>query len=218
MGGTDRFSRTIPRAKVEGAATYRFTPLSGARAGGAASMQPGTDAARQAKGYEAGLARGLAEAAARAGAERAADLARLDAVLARLDEAVDGAIANAADQVLDLAIAIARQVVRDEIVARPEALVAVVREALATVSEVHGHPTVRLAPSDLELVRNALGGEMQHRGARFAADAGITPGGCRIDAPQIEIDATLETRWRRVLAALGSQAPVPRPEAPDGAA
>jgi flagellar assembly protein FliH len=31
----------------------------------------------------------------------------------------------------------------------------------------------------------------------------VAPGGCRVDTEQCEIDATLPTRWRRLLAGLG---------------
>jgi flagellar assembly protein FliH len=207
MGGFDRFSRTIQKGKIEGASSYRFEPLSGGQGPGSASIRSTQDSARAATGYEAGLAQGRADAQREAQLLRAADLAQLEAVLSRLGIALDGAIAGSADQVLDLAIAIARQVLRDEIGQRREAILPVVREALGALVEAHGHPTVRLAPSDFEFVRNTLSGEVQHRGVRFAVDPTVAPGGCRIDAPHIEIDATVATRWRRVLQALGATAP-----------
>jgi flagellar assembly protein FliH len=215
MGGFDRFSRTIPRNKVAGASSYRFEPLTGGAGSGGASVRPGSDAARHATGYEAGFAQGVAEAQRAAQAHRNADLAKLDVVLSRLQGALDGTIAGAADQVLDLALAIARQVLRDEIAMRPEAILPVVREALGALVEAHGHPTVRLAPSDYESVRTTLAGETQLRGVRFLSDPAIAPGGCRVDTPHIEVDATVGTRWRRVLQTLGSEAPGPA-DAPAG--
>ena len=37
-------------------------------------------------------------------------------------------------------------------------------------------------------------------------DHRIEPGGCRISSPNCEIDATLATRWKRVIAGLGRDA------------
>jgi flagellar assembly protein FliH len=38
-------------------------------------------------------------------------------------------------------------------------------------------------------------------------DPQIERGGCRLETPSTEIDATLETRWRRVIASLGRDDP-----------
>ena len=209
MGGFDRFSRTIPRARLGGAASYKLKPLSGVRVGGPSSVRASATAAREASGYEAGYAQGLAEAQRQVQQERAAQLQRLDVVLARLQVALDEGLAQAADQVLELSFSIARQVLRSEIATRPDAVLPVVREALGLLSEAHGHPVVRLAPADCEVVRAAIGPESQHRGVRFLADPSIAPGGCRIEAPQLEVDATVAQRWRRVAQSLGSEASPP---------
>ena len=38
---------------------------------------------------------------------------------------------------------------------------------------------------------------------KIVEDAQIERGGCRLETPTTEVDATLETRWRRVVASLG---------------
>jgi len=50
------------------------------------------------------------------------------------------------------------------------------------------------------------------RGARIQPDPAIGVGGCRVQAPGAEIDATLSTRWARVLAAIGRSDELPAPE------
>jgi flagellar assembly protein FliH len=35
----------------------------------------------------------------------------------------------------------------------------------------------------------------------------VERGGCRLDTATTEVDATLETRWRRIIGALGSDDP-----------
>jgi flagellar assembly protein FliH len=59
-------------------------------------------------------------------------------------------------------------------------------------------------PQDLALLRADLEADGLFKGCRFIADARIARSGCRVETAQGEIDATLATRWERVLAALGS--------------
>ncbi|HEY4038023.1 MAG TPA: FliH/SctL family protein, partial [Burkholderiaceae bacterium] len=84
-----------------------------------------------------------------------------------------------------------------------DAALPVVREAIALISDHTAHPRVHLSPQDYDLVSGELEADATHRGCRFVSDPSVPPGGCRIETPQGEIDATLETRWRRVIAALG---------------
>jgi flagellar assembly protein FliH len=62
-------------------------------------------------------------------------------------------------------------------------------------------------PNDKALVDHALADLLTARAARTVADPSITTGGCRVVAPGAEIDATLESRWRRVIASMGREAP-----------
>ena len=39
--------------------------------------------------------------------------------------------------------------------------------------------------------------------ARIIEDNALTPGGCRVELGSSEVDATLETRWRRVIESIG---------------
>jgi flagellar biosynthesis/type III secretory pathway protein FliH len=41
------------------------------------------------------------------------------------------------------------------------------------------------------------------RGAQLVPDASVLPGGCRVETPRQAVDATVQTRWRTALAALG---------------
>jgi len=149
-------------------------------------------AAGHAAGYEAGLAE------ARAEAERIAALGEnLRHQLQELDQTVS-------EELLAVAIETARQVVRQSLKLKPDLLLPVVREAVATLPLHHGHPALFLHPEDAALVRKHLGEQLAHNGWRILEDAAITAGGCRIESGTSEVDATLETRWRRVLEAIGT--------------
>ena len=68
---------------------------------------------------------------------------------------------------------------------------------------------MHLSPQDFDLVRAELEADASYRGCRFVADPAVGVGGCRVDTPQGQIDATLATRWRRVIATLGAEHPAP---------
>lgn len=140
-------------------------------------------------GYEEGQKKASEEAA------RFARLAgRLDTALAQLDAAVG-------DELLALAVELARQVVRHEIQAHPETLVGVVREALEQIP--HQHATLHLNPEDAALARTYLGDQLAHFGHRILEDARMERGDCRIEAGGSSVDASVATRWRRTLEGLG---------------
>jgi len=211
MGASDRFSRTIPKDKIGGTANWELRPLAGGTriAGSAPLSVRGTGAGREQNGYEAGRAQGYADVMRSAQQARAADLQRLESLLAQLQGRFDELAVQGADRLLDLALDIAAQVLRREIQTQRDAVLPVVREALALIIDSHAHPTVRLSPHDFELVREALRADAQFHGCRFLADPAIQPGGCRVESPQAEVDASLATRWRRVVQALGCNAPAP---------
>jgi flagellar assembly protein FliH len=83
------------------------------------------------------------------------------------------------------------------------ALLPVVREAIHALPETAQNPKLILHPSDVDAVRAHIGDELMIGGWRIVEDHLIEPGGCRVSALSCEIDATLATRWKRVIATLG---------------
>jgi flagellar assembly protein FliH len=221
MGAPERFSRTIPKANLGEAAQWEMRPLAaGRRAPGPANLSArGADGAREQSGYEAGQAQGYADATRSAQAARAVEAQRVESLLAQLRGGFDELSTHTADALLDLALDVAAQVLRREVQTQRDAILPVVREALALVIESHGHPTVRLAPADFALVRQALQEDGRLHGCRCVEDASIQPGGCRVESAHGDIDATLATRWRRVVQSLGCSTPAPEIDgaAPGGA-
>ncbi len=211
MGAPDRFSRTLRKNQVDGVSPFELRPLDGGmRAPGAARMSPrGNASTSEQNGYETGRAQGHAEAMRAVQQERAADVRRIEALIAQFQTSLNDVSAKAADAVLDLALDVAGQILRREVHAHRDAALPVVREALALVIEAHAHPTVRLAPVDFAVVREALRADGMYQGCRFIADAQVPPGGCRVESPHGEIDASLATRWRRVVQSLGCETPAP---------
>lgn len=140
-------------------------------------------------GYQEGVAKARDEAQ-RFG--RAAN--KLDTALKDLDTGV-------ADELLALSLELARLVVGSELSARPEAVLAIIHEAIGQLP--HQHAAIYLHPDDASLARSFLGDQLGHAGHRIHEDAKLKRGDCVLDAGGSHLDATLATRWRRVLESLG---------------
>lgn len=151
--------------------------------------------------HAAGYAAGYEEGAAQARNE----VERLAQVMGSLESAMQGLNQEVADQLLALGLEIAHQVTRTSLKIKPELLLPLVREALAALPVSQGHPSLFLHPEDAALVRNRMGDLITHGGWRVLEDSEMERGGCRIQAGASDVDATVATRWKRVLAAIGTQ-------------
>ncbi|MBL8413356.1 MAG: flagellar assembly protein FliH [Propionivibrio sp.] len=147
------------------------------------------------QGYTAGHAEGIAEARASA--------ARIDAVMTSLQLALSELDQQVADQLLATAVEIASQMLRQSLRVKPELLLPVVREAVATLHPHLGHPALFAHPDDAALIRTHLGDQLTQNNWRIIEDATLSSGGCRVELGASEVDATLETRWRRVIESIG---------------
>lgn len=160
----------------------------GRQEGHAEGQRTGHEAGYRA-GYEAGQAQARTEAE------------RLGAAATQLEQALASLESNLADELLALALELARGVVRQEISARPETLLTVVREAMAQLP--HQHTAIYLNPEDASLVRSYLGDQLTHAGHRIHEDFKLKRGDCMLEAGGSQLDATVAMRWRRVLEDLG---------------
>ncbi|MBU1364311.1 MAG: flagellar assembly protein FliH [Gammaproteobacteria bacterium] len=150
-------------------------------------------------GYSEGLEAGrqaMAATAAETTAYFAELVGNLQTSLAHLDQHV-------ADQVLNLALEVAAQVLRGAISTRPELLLPVIREAISALPLHHAHVVIRMNPADAPVIREQIGDQLSQTGAQIIDDPEVSPGGCILVAGASEVDATIETRWRRVLESIG---------------
>lgn len=233
----DSYARFIPSEEIGSVAPWRFGPMDGTllplhvpeaapdpepaqpepvdEAAEAARLQAAQQSAidtARAQGREEGRNEAALEwqgrmddyvaGAGRSAAERLAHTA--DAVAAGL-HALEQRMAQ---DVLQLACEIARQVVRQELSVNPNALQPVVREALGLLVADGRPATVRLNPQDLDVVEQPLreeftGGSGGGAAIHWQADPAVAPGGCLVESAGTVVDGGLDRRWRRAVATLG---------------
>ncbi len=148
------------------------------------------------QGYEEGLAQ--------ARAEMEQEASRLRELAESFGGALDSLDFRLADQVLNLALDIAKQVVIGELAARPERILDVVNLALRQMAESAREARLLLNPEDAQLVRHILNDLLDRSRLRIVEDARIVRGGCLIETLEGDLDVTLQTRWRQVISVLGS--------------
>ena len=166
-----------------------------------ATPDPALLAQERDNGYREGVEAGRRAAEIVLVAERDA----LKQLLSNLTQLVSDFERNLAGEVLSLSLELTRLIVRHSIKVKPDLVLSAVKEAVASLPGVDMQTTIHLHPDDAALVRALPEGD-QMLGAlpwKIAEDSRVERGGCRLDTATTEVDATLETRWRRIIAALG---------------
>ena len=128
--------------------------------------------------------------------------ARLDEIIQTLEQPLLDLDQEVQDQLVTLALAVARQIVYRELRTQPEEIITVVREALAALPSSQRDLHLHLHPEDAPLVRSAVTLGNEERSLRINEDSTLTRGGCRIASEVSRIDATVEERLNRAIARL----------------
>lgn len=164
--------------------------------GHAEGLAAGQEEGRR-QGHEEGLQRGYEEGRQHAQAEAE----RFGALVGDLDKALTELDHGVAEELMALALALTRKMVRQTYELHPEAVLEMVRAALHELPQ--NGARIRMHPDDAALAREYLGEQLEHGGHRLVEDDTLTRGGCVVQAGDTQIDASIETRWRRVVESLG---------------
>lgn len=166
------------------------------------------------EGFRDGEVQALSQCEARDQAMGATLQERIEVLLQSLDAEFQGFQARHADRVVDLALVLARQIVRRQLEVDRELVLPLVHEALEQLREVPGPATLLLDPLDAVLVGERLAPVLAQRRIAVTPDPTVRPGGCRLVSNDAEVDATLQTRWQRLLAAMGRDRSAGEPREP----
>jgi flagellar assembly protein FliH len=197
-------NKIIPKEALSEVRKLDLTDLvTGAKA--TASVEVTANAADLARtreqAYREGLEAGRREAQAALEAERA----DLKTLIGGVNELMHEFEQTLAGDVLSMALELAKQIVRTSLRVKPDLVSAVVREAISSLPGLSEQTVLLLNPADASMVRKALEDDpaLATLPWKIVEDVHIERGGCRLETPTTEVDATLETRWRRVVASLG---------------
>jgi flagellar assembly protein FliH len=173
-------------------------------AASAAQVATDTQAAELARLRDTARAEGYAEGLAAGQAKTEQACAQIKQLAESFDNTLDNLDFQLADMVLELALDVARQVIAGELAVRPQHILDVVNQALKLMAESSRGARLLLNPEDAALVRPHLDQVLDKNRLRIVEDVRIVRGGCLIETPQGDLDATLVSRWRQVVQVLGS--------------
>lgn len=201
---------SVRAAESAGAERWNAPLIEGPAAGGTRSwrtvgeLQAVEDAAwSQAKseGRAAGLAAAQQEIAALTQQLEVRTLC-VDAALAALTRPLAQAQAQLHEQIAELAVVIARQLIRRELQTDPSQVIAVVRETVALLPAAARNVRVLLHPEDAALLRERLATPQADSAWTILEDPVMARGDCRITADSAQIDARVETRLAAAITAM----------------
>jgi flagellar assembly protein FliH len=215
-------SRFIPGEKIDAVSQWNFDAMGAAALlleQQARERERAEAEAREALIRQAAFAEGMEEGRVRAMPEVQRQIdefintqgQEMGRQLAGVIESARAQLAEAekvtAQGALDLACALARQVLRHELSSNPEVLLPVIREGLSTLFSDSQNIVIRMNPQDWERLQGTLRAEFPGLALAFRAEPDITAGGCLIESAGTVIDATVQTRWARAVGRLGRDFP-----------
>lgn len=156
------------------------------------------------QGRQEGHAQGYAEGAEAGQRDAAEELEQLRAVAVSFGDAIARADETIARDLLELALRLARGMVRTGFDVRPELILPVVRDAIDQLPVLQQPAVLTLNPHDAELVRHGMADELSKGGWRIIENAAIARGGCKVETATNQIDAQAQARWNRLTHALGA--------------
>jgi len=156
----------------------------------------------QEEAYKEAFDQGLAEGRKAGQIEVRAQVEKLAGMfhdLARPFEVLDAEVER---ELLTLAMALARQIVRRELKTDPTQIIGIVRDAIAALPVTARDVRVHLHPEDAAVVREHLAPTESERAWTLVEDPVMARGGCQITTTTSRIDARLETRLAAILSEL----------------
>lgn len=108
-----------------------------------------------------------------------------------------------AEDMLNLALDLAKAMLKTALAVRPELVLPIVGEAIRYLPSVQQPAILYVHPQDVTVVKEHMGDELEKSGWRVAEDIQIARGGCRVETASNQVDAALPVRWQRIAEGLG---------------
>jgi flagellar assembly protein FliH len=156
----------------------------------------------QAEAHAEAFAQGLAEGREAGRGEVRAQVERLAGMFYDLAKPFEVLNAEVERELLTLAMALARQIVRRELKTDPTQIIGIIRDAIAALPVAAREVRVHLHPEDAAVVRHNLAPTESERAWTMIEDPVMARGGCQITTTTSRIDARLETRLAAILSEL----------------
>ncbi|MAT95201.1 MAG: hypothetical protein CME59_21730 [Halioglobus sp.] len=105
-------------------------------------------------------------------------------------------------ELAQMAMLLARQIVRRELSVDTQIIEGLVEEALATLYKLDGETIIFLNPADAKLLQDFAPESLEGKDWKIVEDANLQAGGCQVKTPTSFVDASVEKRIESVFAGL----------------
>lgn len=151
--------------------------------------------------YDQGIAEGERRADARVATARLQEQSLLANAVRRFDDTRTSLYQTVENDVTALAFSLATRILRETVMERQDAVIALLKSALATVREA-GVVTVRTHPSDVQVLESARAELCRDRPSDFTlhveGDSSLSRGSCIVQTTNRLIDASLDQQLLRL--------------------
>lgn len=157
------------------------------------------------EGYAIGLEEGRKTGLAETENTLKEALLPLQKIAENFNEALITADEAIAQDVLNLALDVAKAMLKNALLVQPELILPIVKEAIHYLPSLKQPAILTVHPADASIVNEQIGEDLAKSGWRIVGDAQIERGGCRVETASNQIDATTTTRWLRIAESLGKK-------------
>lgn len=169
--------------------------------------------------YQLGLDEGRDQAFKQHEAELLERMSRLDQLTHSLANLKPDLVAFNESHLVRLAFYIARRIAMTEISTKPETILQVMNEAIAS-AQTEENVTIRISPDDyrfIESIKETIGKDLEAiRKAKIEESPEITSGGCIVATNYGDVDARVEQRIEKLWESLSEKLPKVKDEAGSG--
>ncbi|MCB5183764.1 flagellar assembly protein FliH [Methylobacillus gramineus] len=154
------------------------------------------------EGYKIGLQQGFDAGMADAQAQTQQEQAKLNAVLDSFTDALKTSNEVISEQLLALALDIAKAMIKDRLQVDNSVILPIVQESIYYLSAVQRPARLIVNPEDAAVVRKYIREDMADTTWQIQEDVSVERGGCMVETGDNQIDASNATRWKRICDAL----------------
>lgn len=154
------------------------------------------------EGYTKGYTKGMQDGFA-VGLEKAREYAEVERqsfikLMRNFSEALEVSDEQIADDILSLALDIAKSMLKVKINVDPASVLPVVMDAIHYLPHVEKPARILVHHDDAQILRQYLAEELSSQHWQIQEDVNVERGGCLVETGANQIDATNEVRWKRI--------------------
>jgi flagellar assembly protein FliH len=203
----------VPKGQQTAYERWEMSSFSGGKDDVASSMQARSDAANaekaalmfdemRKKGYAKGMQEGFAVGMAEAKERVLEDKQHFLLLMAAFTDALEQSDEKIAEDVLSLALDIAKAMIKVKLNVDPSAVLAVVMDAIQYLPHIQKPARILLHHEDIQMLREYMADEIVSEQWQIHEDHNVERGGCIVETGTNQVDATNTVRWKRVSEAL----------------